>query len=536
LNVEELFEDPEFPCNDDVLKYNDKSQSYRWLRPSDIATNPKFSIDGLTRLDVKQGSLGDCWLVSAISSLADKKKFLNRVVCSDNTFDKENYAGIFHFRFWKFGEWIDVVIDDRLPVDEYDRLVYTSSSNKKEFWPALLEKAYAKFRGSYKNIDGGLTEYALQDFSGGIIETHFLGDLNAENAVEFFKSKLRKNALLGAAITDANTDKSQLPSGHAYTITGAAKYKSNKILIRVRNPWGNATEWKGAWSDESQEWKYIPDEFKNKIGFEIKQDGEFWMSYEDFLKNFSRITVCNLSPDENDAEVGTKKWQKVQFKGEWVAGVTAGGSMGNIETYHFNPQYLLTLDEPRNSSVVIAMLQRENFPKRKLIKINFDVYKVEGENIENRPMKKGFFTSRNIVGASEYSLVQETHVRLELSKGKYLIVPSTNEPDVEGEFLIRVFADSKLKIEEFDRKVEKGKTFDVSQKSAIELLFQEHVKNERMNWKDLKNILDIFLGAENTSKHLSRSIIAMMSKDYSKTINLEQFKKVMGDIGKWKVI
>lgn len=48
------------------------------------------------------------------------------------------------------------------------------------------------------------------------------------------------------------------------------------------------------------------------------------MSFSDFLKQFSRLEICNLSPDSLSCEE-IHKWNLVLFNGRWTRGSTAGG-------------------------------------------------------------------------------------------------------------------------------------------------------------------------------------------------------------------
>ena len=71
-----------------------------------------------------------------------------------------------------------VVIDDRLPTRD-NRLVFLNGGKPNEFWPALFEKAYAKFYGGYHNIEGGTSLEAGVDFTG-ILEDNEGGQTRRE--------------------------------------------------------------------------------------------------------------------------------------------------------------------------------------------------------------------------------------------------------------------------------------------------------------------------------------------------------------------
>jgi hypothetical protein len=73
-------------------------------------------------------------------------RLLAHLIPKDNAYRKNMNTGAYHFRFWKTGDWFDVVVDDYLPVDATNHgLLFTRNvTHFNEFWPALFEKAVAK--------------------------------------------------------------------------------------------------------------------------------------------------------------------------------------------------------------------------------------------------------------------------------------------------------------------------------------------------------------------------------------------------------
>ena len=113
-----LFEDPIFKPNDSSLDIEHQDQDVRWERASKLVENPTFFVDGASRFDIKQGGVGNCWMLASLANLTLNKKLFQKVVPLNQSFDKDEYTGIFHFQFWHYGEWVDVEYDEVFEVEE----------------------------------------------------------------------------------------------------------------------------------------------------------------------------------------------------------------------------------------------------------------------------------------------------------------------------------------------------------------------------------------------------------------------------------
>eukprot|EP00105_Crassostrea_gigas_P020939 XP_011439866.1 PREDICTED: calpain-B isoform X15 [Crassostrea gigas] len=468
---ETLFEDPEFPSEDSSIFFSrEPPRAFEWKRPHEICDNPVFIADGASRFDVQQGELGDCWLLAAIASLTVNQRLFAKVVPPDQSFE-DGYCGMFRFHFWRQGEWVEVVVDDRLPT-YYGQLTFMHSVDKNEFWSALLEKAYAKLEGSYESLKGGSTCEAMVDFTGGVSEFFDLRKA-PPNLFSIMLKASQRGSLMGCSIdADPNQLEARLANGlvmgHAYSITSVilmdieTPTMSGKIpMVRIRNPWGNEAEWKGRWSDQSREWSLIPDSQKDSIGLTFDDDGEFWMSFDDFSKNFEKLEICNLGPDslEEDELDGKKRWEGHTENGEWIPRVNAGGCRNYLDTFWTNPQYRVTLTDPDDDddddlcTILVGVLQKDRRKKRKegldMLTIGYVIYKLEDE--VHGPLDVKYFKYHaSCAKAPSFINLREVCGRHKLSPGTYVIIPSTFEPHQKGEYLVRIFTEKANETNEMD--------------------------------------------------------------------------------------
>uniref|UniRef100_A0A673J2F8 Calpain-1 catalytic subunit n=1 Tax=Sinocyclocheilus rhinocerous TaxID=307959 RepID=A0A673J2F8_9TELE len=536
-----LFEDPCFP---------------------ELCDDPQFIVGGASRTDICQGALGDCWLLAAIASLTLNERLLHRVVPHGQSF-QDDYAGIFHFQFWQFGEWVDIVIDDRLPVRDGE-IMFVHSAEGNEFWSALVEKAYAKLNGSYEALSGGSTTEGFEDFTGGVSEMYELRTA-PRDLYRIISKALERGSLLGCSIdiTSAFDMESvtfkKLVKGHAYSVTALKQVEfrdHTERLIRIRNPWGQV-EWTGAWSDNSPEWDEIDPSEKDDLHLQM-EDGEFWMSFSEFLQQFSRLEICNLTPDAlRDDDLS--HWNTIKFHGAWRRGSTAGGCRNHPNTFWINPQYKITLleedDDPEDEEVacsfLVALMQKDRRRYRHhgqdMHTIGFAIYEIPEEyaGCQNVHLKKDFFLKHSSSARSESFInLREVSTRLRLPPGEYIIVPSTFEPSKDADFVLRVFTEKQSQTEELDDEIsadledEAEITEDDIDDSFKSLFAQLAGEDMEISVRELRTILNRVvskhkdLKTDGFSMESCRTMVNLLDKDGSARLGLVEFQILWNKVRK----
>ena len=278
-----------------------KEENYNWKRLSELYNLNDLNIINENNLtnDIIQGILGDCYFLSAILALSYNPKRIKNLFPKN----KINEKGVYECNVYIHGEKIPICIDDYIPTiekNDKDEIAFAGLNNKtKNIWPILLEKVWAKCNNTYEDIIKGNSSEAFQFLTPAPCDTYY-NIYENNNLYNIIEESLKKKYIIVSDITDTEDTNLEylsqmgLVTNHSYMIIDTIILKNPNgtevKLLKIRNPWGT-NEWLGDWSDESRKWN---DDFKKKVDLENKEDGVFWMAYEDFIQFYTCIHICQI--------------------------------------------------------------------------------------------------------------------------------------------------------------------------------------------------------------------------------------------------
>ncbi|KAH9593084.1 hypothetical protein LSM04_000173 [Trypanosoma melophagium] len=322
-----------------------------WIHIGDLypegKTQPLLP-DVLSRDQFEQGEHFECCCLTAFATVVDHHPEVIRNVFVTKAVRKD---GRYTFRFHRYGQWVKVEIDDRIPLMEGQTLFCRSPTC--HWWPLLLEKAYAKFYTLYQNIEGCTLQEVYHDFTGqpvvsiptdvklaksamyDIDEPDFWVELN--NDV--------KNCAYGALTRTGLGDHIGLHENQGYAILGIVstvnktKPLISELLVKLHNPFVEAV-YTGPMNKEDNRWT---PELRSTLLPEER--GVFYMPVEAFCDAFSNIVKVLIRG------LVQPSWH---FNSEWGEGTNGGNP--TLVTWRENPLYVVrnNSDEPLQIMTMIC--------------------------------------------------------------------------------------------------------------------------------------------------------------------------------------
>jgi hypothetical protein len=251
--------------------------------------------NGFDPQDVAQGSIGNCWFLAAASAVAEvPERFATHWLTTDF-----NDAGIYAIKMYSLGVPITVIVDDWVP--HYGTTYQTifakvQKNGTKSTWPVILEKAFAKLMGNYAQLIGGWAERGVSQLTGFPSTNIRIENETPEAIWEKLDGHDSVSDIMTAssnynAAGHSSSDTNGIAYSHAYTVLGTEEVEltdgSKQRLIKLRNPW-QRENYKGPFSDVSEDWARVSTSEKERIGFGAnKYDGIFYMPPESFKESFS---------------------------------------------------------------------------------------------------------------------------------------------------------------------------------------------------------------------------------------------------------
>jgi calpain-15 len=145
--------DPDFPptlsslySSTDLQHTLPSERHITWKRPNEFMNGEYHVFEDLIEPeDIRQGKLGDCWFLCALSALAEYEVLIKNLFLPESMHTSS--SGLYRLRICKNCQWRVVTVDDYFPCIPGAGPVYARSHGN-ELWAMLVEKAFAKVHNS----------------------------------------------------------------------------------------------------------------------------------------------------------------------------------------------------------------------------------------------------------------------------------------------------------------------------------------------------------------------------------------------------
>lgn len=342
----QLFEDIDFRPDKSSLGSEDLARRVKtWRRASQLF--PVGSLFGET--SVVQGQLNSCWFLAALSSVARMGAGLFPLVIEES-FSEGRYTFCFHkAELQGDGGWVQVTIDDFLPVDVDGQLVFAKGSVPGVLWPCLFEKAYAKLHASYQALDKGMEVDAFSDLTGQCVSLIDLDQRTDNNLWYYVMETLKAGGALGCSsfAPNAGTDERVFSGGqpctisesegilqnHTYQVYELEANGSNDQLVQLARPIASSK-------------LGMPKEALTGPG----PDDRFSLRWHDTIRLFNCLSLlCPLPPNAATLPVQSGAWHLGEH-----GGVGTAGGCSLHSSWIRNPQWILEVKRSCTATFIVT--------------------------------------------------------------------------------------------------------------------------------------------------------------------------------------
>lgn len=308
LDTDNKFCDPYFKHGKNIINIAKKEalidqKILRWERISNIIdiNDDNFNIidindDKSDEFLINQNSLGDCYFIAFLRSLKLFKPDKYYKIFG-KYFAEIGYYEIYFFT--EDGQQVIVFVDDYILINK-DSKPYFASLKEEDLYTVgrniLVEKAYAKMKGSYGKIVGGYNASfpILGINSLDLVGNEFLSKENKE-IYEMIEDEIgEKNIVLSGTKNKDPNIISGLYEGHMYSNLSVEK-KSDIYILKLNNPYGenNYEKMKNFKLDLDKKYKDIEEDIIN-FNRNNTKNGTLKIDIENFKKHYDLVEICEF--------------------------------------------------------------------------------------------------------------------------------------------------------------------------------------------------------------------------------------------------